>query len=140
LREQKLGFGESFQLVPNGIGGVEHRLDLMYQGVVAGHISLERWVEVCATAPARLFGVPRKGSIAVEMDADVVIYDPAATTVISAATHHMNMDYSAYEGMTLAGAVRTVMSRGEVIVDNGQFVGRASRGRYLRREVSSHIR
>jgi dihydropyrimidinase len=74
------------------------------------------------------------------MDADVVIYDPAATTVISAATHHMNMDYSAYEGMTLAGAVRTVMSRGDVIVDNGQFVGCASRGRYLRREVSSHIR
>ena len=140
LREQKLGFGESFQLVPNGIGGVEHRLDLMYQGVVAGHISLERWVEVCATAPARLFGVPRKGSIAVDMDADVVIYDPAATTVISAETHHMNMDYSAYEGMALAGAVRTVMSRGDVIVDNGQFVGRASRGRYLRREVSPHIR
>lgn len=140
MREQKLGFGESFDLVPNGIGGVEHRLDLIYQGVVAGHISLERWVEVCATAPAKLFGIARKGTIAVDFDADVVIYDPLATTVISAQTHHMNIDYSAYEAMALVGAVRTVISRGDVIVDNGQFLGRPQRGRYLRRDVSHHIR
>lgn len=140
LREQKLSYGESFNLVPNGIGGVEHRMDLVYQGVVAGHISVERWVEVCATAPARLFGLDSKGSITAGKDADVVVYDPAATSVISASTHHMNLDHSAYEGFSLTGAVRTVLSRGEVIVDSGQFLGRAGRGRYLRRNVSEHVR
>ena len=140
LREQKLSSGLSFNFVPNGIGGVEHRMDLVYQGVVAGHIPLERWVEVCATAPARLFGLDSKGSIAVGKDADVVVYDPNATSVISASTHHMNLDHSAYEGFSLTGGVRTVMSRGEVIVDDGQFFGRPGRGRYLRRNVSQHIR
>lgn len=140
LREQKLGNGESFNLVPNGIGGVEHRMDLVYQGVVAGHISEERWVEVCSTAPARLFGIGRKGSLEVGKDADVVIYDPNKKHVLSATTHHMNLDHSAYEGMEVTGAVRTVISRGEVIVDNGNFVGRKGRGRYLRRDVSQHIR
>ncbi len=140
LREQKLSSGLSFNFVPNGIGGVEHRMDLVFQGVVAGHIPLERWVEVCATAPARLFGLDSKGSIAVGKDADVVVYDPNATSVISASTHHMNLDHSAYEGFSLTGGVRTVMSRGEVIVDDGQFFGRPGRGRYLRRNVSQHIR
>jgi len=140
LREQKLANGESFNVVPNGIGGVEHRMDLVYQGVVAGHISEERWVEVCATAPARLFGMDRKGSLAVGKDADVVIYDPNKTHVLSASNHHMNLDHSAYEGMEITGGVKTVISRGEVIVDNGTFVGRKGRGRYLRRDVSQHIR
>jgi len=140
LREQKLANGESFNVVPNGIGGVEHRMDLVYQGVVAGHIGLERWVEVCATAPAHLFGLPTKGAIAVGLDADVVVYDPQATSVLSAKTHHMNLDYSAYEGIHIQGGVRTVLSRGEVIVDRGQFNGRTGRGKYLRREVSQHIR
>ncbi|CAB4599777.1 unannotated protein [freshwater metagenome] len=140
LREQKLANGEAFNVVPNGIGGVEHRMDLVYQGVVAGHIGLERWVEVCATAPARLFGLPTKGAIAVGLDADVVVYDPQATSVLSAKTHHMNLDYSAYEGVQIQGGVRTVLSRGEVIVDKGQFNGRTGRGKYLRREVSQHIR
>jgi dihydropyrimidinase len=140
LREQKLANGEMFNGVPNGIGGVEHRMDLVYQGVVAGHISAERWVEVCATAPARLFGLSQKGAIAPNLDADIVVYDPNATSVIGASTHHMNLDYSAYEGFAITGGVRTVLSRGEVIVDNGAFLGRAGRGRYLRREVSQHIR
>jgi dihydropyrimidinase len=140
LREQKLANGEMFNGVPNGIGGVEHRMDLVYQGVVAGHISAERWVEVCATAPARLFGLSQKGAIAPNLDADIVVYDPNATSVIGASTHHMNLDYSAYEGFAITGGVRTVLSRGEVIVDNGSFLGRAGRGRYLRREVSQHIR
>jgi dihydropyrimidinase len=140
LREQKLANGEMFNGVPNGIGGVEHRMDLVYQGVVAGHISAERWVEVCATAPARLFGLSQKGAIAPNLDADIVIYDPYATSVIGASTHHMNLDYSAYEGFAITGGVRTVLSRGEVIVDKGAFLGRAGRGRYLRREVSQHIR
>ena len=140
LREQKLANGESFNMVPNGIGGVEHRMDLVYQGVVAGHISEERWVEVCATAPARLFGLEAKGVLAEGYDADVVIYDPNATSVLSAKTHHMNLDYSAYEGLSVQGGVRTVLSRGEVIVDKGNFLGRVGRGKYLRREISRHIR
>ncbi len=140
LREQKLANGEAFNVVPNGIGGVEHRMDLVYQGVVAGHISEERWVEVCATAPARLFGLGSKGVLAEGFDADVVIYDPNATSVLSAKTHHMNLDYSAYEGLSVQGGVRTVLSRGEVIVDKGSFLGRVGRGKYLRRDVSRHIR
>ena len=140
LREQKLSFGESFNLVPNGIGGVEHRLDLIYQGVVNGHISLERWVEVCSFAPARLFGVAHKGKIARGFDADIVLYNPDATTVISAATHHMNIDYSAYEGMALVGGVKTVMARGTVIVDDGEFLDDSRRGCYVRRDISQHLR
>ena len=140
LREQKIVHGLSFDKVPNGIGGVEHRMDLVHQGVVGGMISLERWVEVCSAAPARLFGLPRKGAIAPGMDADVVVYDPAKQHVLSAASHHMNLDHSAYEGMQVTGAVRTVMSRGEVIVDEGRFLGRTGRGRYLRRSVSDSVR
>jgi len=139
LREQKLMNGESFQVVPNGIGGVEHRMDLMYQGVVTGEISRERWVEVCATAPARLFGLSRKGDIAPGYDADIVLYDPRATTTISASTHHMNLDYSAYEGMVIQGGVHTVMSRGDIIVKEKSFIGLKGRGKYLRRDIASVI-
>ena len=115
MKEQKeLGIGD-FSKIPNGIGGVEHRMDLLYQGVVDGEITLERWVEVSATTPARMFGLyPRKGIIAPGADADIVIYDPHATTRISVETHHMNMDHSAYEGTVIQGKVDTVLSRGEV--------------------------
>ena len=140
LREQKLAFGDSFNVVPNGIGGVEHRMDLIYQGVATGEISLERWVEVCSTAPARLFGLDGKGRLEAGCDADIVIYDPEATTTISAATHHMNLDHSAYEGMVLQGGVRTVVSRGDVIVDGGVLHARPGRGRFLRRSVPALIR
>ena len=140
LREQKLANGEMFNQVPNGIGGVEHRMDLVYQGVVGGQISVERWVEVCSTAPARLFGLPQKGAIRAGLDADIVVYDPRVTHTLSAKTHHMNLDHSAYEGMKVTGQVQTVLSRGDVIVDKGTFTGAVGRGRYLRRDVSSHIR
>ena len=140
LREQKLMNGESFNVVPNGIGGVEHRVDLIHQGVVAGEITLERWVEVCSTAPSRLFGLATKGDIAPGFDADVVVYDPNAVTRISKDTHHMNLDHSAFEGFVLQGGVRTVLSRGDVIIDGGAFHGTAGRGRYLRREVSGVVR
>lgn len=115
-------------------------MDLIHQGVVAGHITAERWVEVCSTAPARLFGLAGKGVVAPGYDADAVVYDPNARQVLGAATHHMNLDHSAYEGMEIVGRVRTVLSRGETIVDDGRFLGRAGRGRYLRRGVSSQVR
>ena len=137
LREQKLMNGESFQVVPNGIGGVEHRMDLMYQGVATGELTRERWVEVCATAPAKLFGLSRKGDIAPGFDADIVLYDTNTTTTISAKTHHMNLDYSAFEGMVIQGGVHTVISRGEVIVRDSTYVGSKSRGKYIRRDIPS---
>ena len=142
IREQKITVGTTaFNQVPNGIGGIEHRMDLMYQGVVTGNISLERWVELCCTAPAKLFGLQsRKGSVREGADADIVIYDPKGTTTISSKTHHMNLDYSAYEGITVEGAVKQVLLRGNTIVREGQFVGNATGGRFVRRELSNVIR
>ena len=139
MREQKIAAGTTaFNQVPNGIGGIEHRMDLMYQGVVAGHITPERWVELCCTAPAKLFGLhPRKGEIRVGADADVVIYDPNGRTTISARTHHMNLDYSAYEGLTVNGAVDLVLLRGNVIVRGDKFVGSQTSGNFVRRDVTS---
>ncbi|HEX5614834.1 MAG TPA: dihydropyrimidinase [Acidimicrobiia bacterium] len=141
FKEQKeLGIGD-FSKIPNGIGGVEHRIDLIYQGVATGRISLSRWVELCATTPARMFGLyPRKGIIAPGSDADIVVYDPNATTTISAATHHMNLDYSAYEGTVVPGKVDTVLSRGAVVVRDDEYVGAKGHGRFLRRGQSQYLR
>jgi dihydropyrimidinase len=141
FKEQKeLGVGD-FSKIPNGIGGVEHRMDLLYQGVVDGEISLERWVEVSATTPARMFGLyPQKGVLTPGSDADIVIYDPRGTTVIGAETHHMNMDYSAYEGTVVQGKVDMVLSRGQVVIEDNQYVGKTGHGRYLRRGLSSYLR
>lgn len=137
--QKTLGQGD-FTKIPNGIGGVEHRMDLMYQGVVTGEITLTRWVELCATTPARMFGLyPRKGVIAPGSDADIVIYDPTATTTISAATHHMNLDYSAYEGFVVNGGVDMVLSRGEVVIDRGVYKGRTGHGRFVPRGLSSYL-
>lgn len=140
FKEQKeLGLGD-FSKIPNGIPGVEHRLDLTYQGVVAGELSLGRWVEVNATTPARMFGLyPRKGILAPGSDADIVIYDPAASQTISAASHHMNVDYSAYEGRTITGRVETVLSRGQVIIEGRQYVGEKGHGRYLARQTNGYL-
>ncbi|HEY6593807.1 MAG TPA: dihydropyrimidinase [Asanoa sp.] len=140
MKEQKeLGVGD-FSKIPNGIGTVEHRVDLVYQGVADGKLSVERWVETIATTPARMFGLhPRKGVIAPGSDADIVVYDPGAQTTIGVQTHHMNMDYSAWEGFTVAGGVDTVVSRGEVIVAAGAYRGRKGRGRYLKRGLSSYL-
>jgi dihydropyrimidinase len=141
MKEQKeLGLGD-FSKIPNGIGTVEHRVDLVYQGVVDGKLSVERWVETIATTPARMFGLyPRKGVIAPGSDADIVIYDPNGRTSIGVASHHMNMDHSAWEGFEIAGRVETVLSRGEVLVDPaGAFHGTKGRGRYLRRDLSGYL-
>ena len=140
LTQKQLGVG-NFAKIPNGIGSIEHRLDLLYQGVVSGQIGLERWVEICATTPARMFGMyGRKGVLAPGADADVVVYDPAGHTSIGVGkTHHMNMDYSAWEGFEIDGHVDTVLSRGQVLVDDGEFLGRAGHGRYVRRELSQYL-
>ncbi|NMR19619.1 dihydropyrimidinase [Cellulomonas fimi] len=141
MKDQKeLGLGD-FSKIPNGIGGVEHRMDLLYQGVVDGRISLERWVELCCTTPARMFGLHgTKGVLAPGADADVVVYDPAGRTSIGLGkTHHMNMDHSAWEGFEIDGHVDTVLSRGTVVIDGGQFHGRAGHGRYVPRGLSQYL-
>ena len=141
MKDQKeLGIGD-FTKIPNGIGTVEHRMNLIYQGVVDGKLSLARWVETCSTTPARLFGMyPRKGVIAPGADADIVLYDPAGTSDLGLAAQHMNMDYSAWEGFRIDGHVDTVLSRGSVVISGGAFHGRAGHGRFVRRGLSDLLR
>jgi dihydropyrimidinase len=139
-KEQKELGRNDFSAIPNGIGGVEHRMDLIYQGVVDNRISLSRWVELCSTTPARMFGLyPRKGVIAPGSDADIVIYDPNGTTTLGVDTHHMNMDYSAYEGTVVQGKVDTVLSRGSVVIRDGAYTGTKGHGRYLTRGQSQYL-
>jgi dihydropyrimidinase len=140
MKDQKeMGIG-NFAKIPNGIGSVEHRMDLIYQGVADGKISKERWVEVCCTTPARMFGLyGKKGVIAAGADADIVIYDPNGHTTISVETHHMNMDYSAWEGYEIDGHVDTVMSRGRVIIDGGQYLGTKGDGQFVKRGLSQNL-
>jgi dihydropyrimidinase len=133
---------DDFRKIPNGLPGVEDRMDLLHDGgVVAGRITKERWVELTATAPARLFGMyPRKGTISVGADADIVVYDPNRKRTISATTHHMDVDYSCYEGRQIQGAADVVMSRGAVVVRGGAFTGRVGAGRFLKRGPADHAR
>jgi dihydropyrimidinase len=109
--------------------------------VVGGRFSRERWVEVISTNPAKMFGMyPRKGSITVGADADIVIYDPNAKHTISAKTHHMDVDYSCYEGRVVQGRSDIVLSRGTVIVRNGEFTGKKSHGRFIKRGPADYVR
>ncbi|HUQ90627.1 MAG TPA: dihydropyrimidinase [Bryobacteraceae bacterium] len=135
--DQKALGKDDFTKIPNGGPGVENRLQLIYHhGVNAGKITVNRFVEIVAASPARIFGLyPRKGLLAPGSDADIVIWDPEAKHIISAQTHHMRVDYSMFEGYEVKGNVRTVLSRGEVIVDKNQFHGRKGRGTYLRRQA-----
>lgn len=139
--QKELGRGD-FRKIPNGLPGVEERVDLMHDGgVVAGRISRERWVELISTAPAKLFGMyPRKGAIAVGSDADIVIYDPNAKHVLSAATHHMDVDYSCYEGREVQGIAQTVLSRGTVVVRDREWVGPKGHGRFVKRSTADFAR
>jgi dihydropyrimidinase len=139
--QKELGKGD-FRKIPNGLPGVEDRLDLLHDGgVVAGHISKERWVEIVSTEPARLFGMyPRKGAIAVGSDADIVVYDPARKRTISASSHHMAVDYSCYEGRSVQGASDVVMSRGSVVVRKGEFTGTKGAGRFIKRGTADYAR
>src|SRR6266568_1555890 len=126
FEDQKALGKDDFTKIPNGGPGVENRLQLLYHhGVNQGRLSLNRFVELVSTTPARLFGLyPRKGTLAAGSDADIVVWDPNADHLISAKTHHMRVDYSMFEGFTVKGNAKLVMSRGEVIVDNGSYQGR----------------
>ena len=141
MKEQKELGREDFSKIPNGAPGVEHRVPLIYNGgVVENRLSLNRFVELTSTAAAKMFGLfPRKGTIAVGSDADIVIFDREKSQTISAATHHMNVDYSAYEGKTIKGVVETVLSRGRVMIENGEYEGKAGDGHFLKRGTCVNI-
>jgi len=136
-KEQKELGRDDFTKIPNGGPGIEHRLQLLYHGGASeGKISLNRWVELCSATPAKMFGLyPRKGTIAVGSDADIVIWDPEKEHTISAHTHHMCTDYSMFEGKKLKGNAETVFSRGEVIVKDDKFLGKPGRGQFVKRDT-----
>ena len=133
-KQKELGVGD-FSKIPNGAPGVETRMVLLFDGgVLQKRITLNRWVEVTATTPAKLMGMfPKKGTIAVGSDADIVVWDPRSTTTLSAKTHHMRVDYNPYEGRSVKGKASTVLSRGEVIVEKDKFLGKKGRGRFVKR-------
>jgi len=136
FKEQKeLGIGD-FTKIPNGGPGIEHRMQLLFSGGVSEkRISLNRWIEICCTNPAKMFGMyPGKGTIAVGTDADIVIWDPNKEYTISAHTHHMCSDYSMFEGRKIKGNAETVMSRGEIIVKDNKFFGKPGRGKFIKRD------
>jgi dihydropyrimidinase len=135
--DQKALGKDDFTKIPNGGPGIENRLQLLHHhGVGKGNFSINRFVELVSTAPARIFGMyPKKGVLAVGSDADVVLWDAKEELTISAATHHMRVDYSMFEGFQVRGNARDVYSRGELIVSGGKFIGKPGRGNYLRREA-----
>jgi dihydropyrimidinase len=140
MDQKKMG-EKNFSKIPNGAPGIEHRMELMFsEGVEKGRMTLNKFVDVNATAPAKIFGLfPQKGTIAVGSDADIVIFDPNETHTISAKTHHMNCDYSSYEGWKVKGKCRTTLLRGTVAVDQGKaLIGRGF-GRYLPRKPFTHV-
>jgi dihydropyrimidinase len=135
---QKLADTTDFTRIPNGGPGIENRMELLYHfGVREGWITLSRWIDLVSTTPAKLFGLyPKKGTIRVGSDADIVLWNPDHRHTISASTHHMNVDYSLYEGMTVDGGADTVIARGDIIVRNGIWSGKPGRGRFIRRSSS----
>src|SRR5271168_359193 len=140
-KEQKELGKDDFTKIPNGGPGIEHRLSLVYSGGVHGkRFSANRFVQLVSTAPAKLFGLyPRKGTVAVGSDADLVIFDAEEEQTISVKTHHMRVDYSMFEGTRVKGVTKTVLSRGRVIVENGKFVGKAGAGEFLKRENPAKV-
>ncbi|MFL5663181.1 MAG: dihydropyrimidinase [Ktedonobacteraceae bacterium] len=137
--QKELGLHD-FTKIPNGLPGVEHRVMLLYAGVRTGKLGLHHFVDLLATAPARLFGLfPRKGTIASGSDADLVIFDPERPMTISAATQHQRVDYTPYEGMQIKGVPDTVLLRGQVIVRDGEYIGGKGGGNYLRRKTFSEL-
>jgi dihydropyrimidinase len=136
--QKRLGVGD-FTKIPNGLPGVEDRFQLIYHGgVVEGRFSLNRWIELTSTAAAKMFGMyPKKGTIAVGSDADIVVFDPGAHWTKSAMQHHMDVDYSAYEGKKVQGRVETVLLRGKVIIDGDAYLGETGDGEYIARDLVS---
>jgi dihydropyrimidinase len=131
--QKELGRGD-FTKIPNGGPGVEDRLSLVYDGAMKRGFTLNQWVNLCSTASAKLFGMfPKKGTIAVGSDADIVVFDPDTERTISAKTHHMNCDYSLFEGWRIKGKPLTVMSRGKVVVEDDRYVGKKGDGKFLKR-------
>src|SRR6266436_328728 len=138
MKEKRLG-EHDFSKIPNGAPGIETRMSLVYDGGVRpGRISLNRFVELTSTSPAKIFGLfPRKGTIAPGSDADIVVFDPDRTITLSASTLHMNVDYNPYEGRQVTGATDTVLSRGRLVIEDGTFVGRKGAGSFLKRATRS---
>jgi dihydropyrimidinase len=141
FKEQKELGKDDFTKIPNGGPGIEHRLSLIYTGGVHGkRFSANRFVEVVSTTPAKLFGLfPRKGTIAIGSDADIVIFNPTEQQTISATTHHMRVDYSMFEGIQITGIPKTVLSRGKSVIEAGKFVGRPGSGQFLRRQTYATV-
>jgi dihydropyrimidinase len=139
MKEQKELGKNDFSKIPNGAPGIETRMSLVYDGGVrSGRISLNRFVELTSTSPAKIFGLfPRKGTIAPGSDADIVVFDPNRTVTLSARTLHMNVDYNPYEGRQVTGAADTVLSRGRLVIENGKFVGKAGAGSFVKRSPRS---
>ena len=135
FEDQKALGKDDFTKIPNGGPGIENRLQLLHHhGVGLGNLTLQRFVELVSTAPARIFGMyPKKGVLAAGSDADIVLWDPTVAHTISAQTHHMRVDYSMFEGFKVKGNARDVYSRGELVVSKGEFIGKPGRGQYLRR-------
>lgn len=129
LADKQAGYAQDFTQVPGGVPGVEVRLAAVYSGVRSGKLSLEQWVNVCCTEPARVVGLRNKGALAVGMDADVVVFDPEREMQISAETLAENCDWTPYDGLTLTGWPETVLCRGETVVEAGSFVGVEGFGR-----------
>ncbi|GAA4733058.1 dihydropyrimidinase [Flavisolibacter ginsenosidimutans] len=139
--EQKLMGKDDFSKIPNGHPAIENRMELLYsEGVNKGRITLNKFVEVACTNPAKIFGMfPRKGTIAVGSDADIVIFDPAEKHTLSAKAHHMNVDYSAYEGWEISGKVKTVLLRGKVAINDGKCSVDKGFGKFIKRNKVNGI-
>ncbi|QHS59250.1 dihydropyrimidinase [Chitinophaga agri] len=133
--QQKLMGEHDFSKIPNGHPAIENRMELLFsEGVNKNRISLNKFVEVACTNPAKIFGMfPRKGTIAIGSDADIILFDPNEKHTIAAATHHMNVDYSAYEGWEVTGKVKTVLLRGEIAIDKGECLVPRGYGQFIKR-------